>query len=49
MTEGETLEDALDAIVNLMPELDKTVLNNLVSQELELEFGKGMLDAEKNA
>ena len=49
VTEGETLEDALDAIVNLMPELDKTVLNNLVSQELELEFGKGMLDAEKNA
>lgn len=42
---GETLEDALEAIVALVPDLDKEVLTHLVSQELEIEFGKGMLEA----
>jgi len=45
VAKGETLEDALDAIIALVPELDKTVLNDLISQELEIEFGAGMLDA----
>lgn len=49
IAKGETLDDALEAIITLIPEIDKGVLNNLVSQELALEFGKGMLDAENNA
>jgi len=49
VSKGGTLEEALDALVELMPELDKSVLNDLVSQELEVEFGAGMLDAENNA
>lgn len=44
---GDSLEDALDAVIALVPELDKSILNDLVSQELEVEFGTGMLDAEK--
>lgn len=43
--EGETLEDALDNIVNLMPELDQTALEGIVRNELELDFAKGMNDA----
>jgi len=46
--EGETLEQALDAIVALAPELDKSVLNELVSQELTLALGKGLLDAKND-
>jgi phage gp29-like protein len=45
IAKGETLEDALEAIVALVPELDKEVLTDLVSQELEVEFGKGMMEA----
>ena len=43
---GETLDDALDAIVKLVPDLQKDVLTDLVSNELKAEFGKGMLDAQ---
>lgn len=42
---GDSLEDALDKIAALMPELEKDALNDLMRNELELEFGKGMLDA----
>jgi phage gp29-like protein len=41
---GTTLEQAIDAIIKLMPELDENELNNIVKQELELEFGQGMLE-----
>jgi len=47
--EGETMEEALDAIVNLVPELDKNILTDLVSQELLLGFGQGMVEGKENA
>ncbi|KGJ92160.1 phage portal protein family protein [Colwellia psychrerythraea] len=42
---GDSLEDALDFIAKLVPESDEGVLAHLVSQELEVEFGKGMVEA----
>lgn len=41
---GETLDQALDNILQLIPELDKDALNDLISNELELSFGQGMLE-----
>lgn len=44
--EGETLEEALQNIIDLMPDLEKDALDELVRNELQLEFGIGMLEAE---
>ena len=43
---GDTLEQALDAIVSLLPELERDALNDLVRNELELSFGTGMVEAD---
>ena len=41
---GETLEQALENIVALMPQLEVTGLDEIVRNELELSYGQGMLD-----
>lgn len=41
---GSNYNDALNAIVSLMPDLNTSELDNLLRQELELEFGAGMLE-----
>ncbi|MBL4832608.1 MAG: DUF935 family protein [Pseudomonas sp.] len=46
---GKTFEEALEAMVKLVPQLDKNILADLVSQELSLEFGKGMIEGKENA
>ncbi|GAB3021429.1 DUF935 domain-containing protein [Bowmanella dokdonensis] len=43
---GETLEQALANMVAMVPNLDFSALETLVRQELELDFGTGMLEAE---
>lgn len=44
---GNTLEEALTNIVNAYPQLDAVALQGLLSQELEVEFGKGMMSEHK--
>lgn len=43
---GATLEEALENMVAKVPELDLKALEALISRELEVEFGQGMLGAE---
>jgi hypothetical protein len=43
---GETLEDVLLNIAQLMPDLDATELDNLVRNELEIQYGLGLIEAE---
>jgi len=43
--QGDTLEEALQSIVNLVPDLDIEMLAQITRPQLELEYGKGMLDA----
>jgi len=44
--QGETLEQALDALVEVLPDLQKDALTNLLESELAVEFGKGMVEAD---
>lgn len=41
---GETLEEALLAVEQLLPEIDSTTLDQLMRNELEIEYGLGMIE-----